>query len=294
MKSSLRDKILFNSNNYLNLRLIKDFWPSVISYKKVKIKNINKIDAILKTRERKNLFLKIRQIEWLNNKNNLLILHFLKDKINTPNLLDYKVCQDNKGKKRLWLLYEYIKPDEKIGLKNFKIVARELVKFHNLDLKNNPLDFQYFLRKNIGRELGKIDRRIPILLRKKNILALRYFVKKNNSPKGLCHFDLDLKNFIINNNRAYILDFEMTKYDYVIFDLAIFINQLIINKKSKLVIPLIKYYYQLNKKIKYNKQLLYCSQLLMINYMYNQNLTTLRDLLAVARHIEILYKSKNF
>lgn len=293
MKNSKANKLFFQFLKKSGLAAAKSFWPNVISYKKVKTRGVNRNYAILKTQDGANYFLKIVPANWFSNKN-ILILKTNKlfgDKINTPKLLDYRGSKDVGGEKSLWLLYEYIKPLKKLNTKNIEAAVKELIRFHNLKIKNKQLGSQYFLQKNITHDIYTVNFKMPRCLKIKILSAINFFHRNNNTPKGFCHFDLKNNHFIITPPKVYLVDFEMTIYSYIIFDLALFIERLILERKYKLAAFLIKDYYKFNKRLVYDKKLLYCSMLMAINYLYKQGEINLAQLSRIVSDSENLFKN---
>ena len=288
--NSMDKEILIYFKNKITIDLISKFWPKIISFKFHSQNYKNKLNLILQSEKNKKYFLKILADDWRMIDNIINISNFLHDKINIPRILDYKQYFDQKTPiKTHWILFEYIQSEEKVNQNNINLIVSEIAKLHNLDFNWQILNFPQLAKGDILAEVKNINHKRNSHLLKE---AIKYF-EGRKLIKGLCHFDLHPENFIISKNRAYLIDFNMLKYDYVIFDFALFLFYLIdflINEKME-IYKIIKHYLKNSYKIRYDKELFYYASIIVIYYKYNQKYISANSLKYNLEKVNQLYKA---
>ncbi|MCX6746266.1 MAG: phosphotransferase [Candidatus Parcubacteria bacterium] len=268
----------------INLEKIRDFWPFVQSYKYIGFNLLEgardgRFHLVLRDDHDTHYFLKIiinnQQINRFDCRTILALNKFLKNKIKTPNIIDCKENINIAGNNSTLILYEYINRDNRIDETNIKMVARELAGLHQINIGSQRKKIpKIFFSDSFSDILKKVSMNMQSakIISKNNAKifakAAEYFTHEN-SQKGLCHFDLEERHVLISNNQVYLIDFDSSCYDKVIFDCALLINDFIKKKKIHLIKPFLIEYFAHNKTIKYEKELVFFASVIMghfINY----------------------------
>lgn len=132
-----------------------------------------------------------------------------------------------KYKNKPYAIFEYIEgkhaknPNNVTGhSKQFSIVAKSTARLNKITKGYKPINFKdhqiydtkYCLRKYKSRNKNRLK------WMKNELKKLKF---PNNMPKGVCHCDLNYGNFLFNKSRFVgLLDFDMSCYIYLAYDLA--------------------------------------------------------------------------
>ncbi|MBD3359224.1 MAG: radical SAM protein [Candidatus Buchananbacteria bacterium] len=266
-KKNKNDIAFFNFVGKFNLIDFKEYLPNLISFKIIKNEK-NSYCVLLKNGD-DDVFLKTYR--WQGNKfyNFVKIYNSLSKEINLPQIIsisDFVVPETNE--KIFLVLTDYLKDlvnnKDKFKEANLKLIIDQVVRLHQIDnviIKNNMFNNKFFLDQMIIKN-NPID-----------INKIIYYLKDKLdkiSAQGLCHFVLKPEHFIFNKNKVYMIDLDNISYDYLIFDLAALIERFLYKDKysytRKYLKDFVTLYFKKNKKVKFNKNVLYQACKLMAYY----------------------------
>lgn len=152
--------------------------------------------------------------------------------IYTKNFASYFLVND-----KYWRAYKYL-PGEKINLSGdnstnefFQLIGKELSIFHSashgyntFNPKKRHFDTELNLIINTLNKIKKLTNspKVQIILNFLNVELRPLLPKFNSLPKSYIHGDFNLENIILSTNKKSInfIDFEFSRYDIRIFDLA--------------------------------------------------------------------------
>ncbi|UTJ07429.1 phosphotransferase [Arcobacter roscoffensis] len=146
-------------------------------------------------------------------------------------------------KKNSLMICDFIKGEhkEKLTKANIKAVVKTLKKLHSIKIKKKPYD----LKKDFKNyeKLFK-DRKIKTLA--KESLKQLHTLKRYKKDLVLCHHDLNQKNILFNQNKAFFIDWEFACINDRFFDLAALCIEFKLNDKQEKY--LLKEYFKKVKK----------------------------------------------